>query len=261
MSQIEPGLPNPDSTAALARIRVVLCDTQEPGNIGAAARAMKTMGLSDLHLVRPKQFPHGLAHRLAVSAADLLERAVVHRDLTDAVAGCHGVFGVSARQRAIPVPLMSPRDLGPTALAAAGQAAIALVFGGEEAGLSNADLELCSTLVQIPSDPACRSLNLASAVQLIAYELRLASLGSGHGGTGVRTGAPIEDFERLLGALDAALLACGYYGNKNQALALVKLRRILQRAHLDRSELQMLHGVIRQLSLGASARDQDTDSR
>jgi TrmH family RNA methyltransferase len=237
---------------APSRIRIVLCDTQEPANIGAAARAMKTMGLSRLVLVRPKQFPHGMATRLAVSASDVLERAFVCSTLAEAVAGCHAVFGVSARQRRVPVRVLDPREMAPIALSRAAAAEIAIVFGGEEAGLSNDDLLLCDTLVQIPSDPDCRSLNLAAAVQLLAWELRKSLLEATRPARSPRESAPVEAFEELLVALDAALQSAGYFGNKNRDLALEQLRRILQRAELGRSDIRMLRGVVRQLQAGRS---------
>lgn len=253
-----PNAPVPGvvSTAAepLARVRIVLVDTLEPANIGAAARAMKTMGLTRLTLVRPAQFPHGSACRLALSANDILDRAEVAATLKAAVAGCDQVYGVSARQRHIPLPPLLPREFATRALAAAAAADIAVVFGGEEAGLSNVDLMLCAELVQIPSDPHCRSLNLAAAVQLIAYELRLAWLDGDTRPRPPRTGAPIEAFEGLLAALDQALDDAGYYANKNRALANEKLRRMLQRATFDRGEIQMLRGVIAQLHAGTQRR-------
>ena len=232
---------------ALSRIRIVLCDTLEPANIGAVARAMKTMGLARLTLVRPKQFPHGMAVRLAVSANNLLDSAVVVAELADAVAGCHAVYGVSARQRKIPVRVLSPREMAAPAVATAGAADIAVVFGGEEAGLSNVDLLLCDTLIQIPSDPQCRSLNLAASVQLIAYELRMALLAYTAPARAPRSDAPIQTFEDLMAALDGLLLGSGYYGNKNRELTLEKLRRILQRADLGQDDIRMLRGVIAQL--------------
>jgi tRNA (cytidine32/uridine32-2'-O)-methyltransferase len=241
---------SPIENSALTRIRIVLCDTLEPANIGAAARAMKTMGLSRLVLVRPQQFPHGSANRLAVSAGDVLDRALVCVTLADAVAGCHAVFGVSARQRRIPLRSLDPRQLAPIALAVAVEHDIAIVFGGEEAGLSNDDLLLCDTLVQIPSDPGCRSLNLAAAVQLLAWELRMAHLATSAALRSPRERAPVETFEDLLVALDATLQGAGYYANKNRELALEQLRRILQRAELGRADIQMLRGVLRQLQAG-----------
>lgn len=232
---------------ALSRIRIVLCDTLEPANIGAAARALKTMGLSRLLLVRPQQFPHGSANRLALSANDVLDRTLICATLAQAVAGCHAVFGVSARQRKIPLRAVDPRELAPIALSVAATEDIAIVFGGEEAGLSNDDLLCCDTLVQIPSDPDCRSLNLAAAVQLVCYELRMAWLAASTPPRGVRKGAPIEAFEELLAALDAALLGAGYYANKNRPRAQEQLRRILQRADLGRADIQMLRGMVRRL--------------
>lgn len=240
----------PASHDALSRIRIVLCDTLEPANIGAAARAMKTMGLLRLTLVRPKQFPHGMAVRLAVSANNLLDSAVVVTELAAAVAGCHAVYGVSARQRKVPVRALWPREMAAPALATAQAADIAVVFGGEEAGLDNDDLLLCDTLVQIPSDPECRSLNLAASVQLIAYELRMALLADIAPARAPRSDAPIQTFEDLMAALDGLLLGAGYYANKNRELTLEKLRRIAQRADLGQGDIRMLRGVIAQLLAG-----------
>lgn len=234
--------------AALARVRIVLVDTQEPANIGAAARALKTMGLSRLELVRPAHFPHGSASKLALAAIDVLDRTRVSASLHAAIADCHAVYAVSARQRRIPLAVLTPRALAPVALAQAGLGDVAIVFGGEEAGLSNADIALCSALVQIPSDPDCRSLNLAAAVQLLSYELRLAVLEQGARAPTPRPSAPMQEFEGLLSALDQALAAAGYYANKNPSLALEQLRRMLQRFQLRRADIKMLRGVIAQLT-------------
>ena len=227
----------------LPQARIVLCDTLEPGNIGAVARAMKTMGLADLRLVRPQQYPHGSANRLAVSARDVLERAQVEPDLATAIAGCTAVYGVSARQRRIPLRRLWPREAAREVLAVAGD--VALVFGGEEAGLGNADLSLCGARIEIPSDPACRSLNLAAAVQLVCYELRLAALDARRPATVEY--APTAAFDEMLGALDETLQQAGWYANKNRALALEKLRRLLQRARPDRGEVHLLRGAIERL--------------
>ncbi len=238
------------SAESLARIRVVLVDTLEPGNIGSAARAMKTMGLTQLALVRPARFPHEMARRMAVSAADVLEHASVHSELKTALADCHAVYGVSARQRQLAVPMGFPRQIAAPALAAGAHGTVAFVFGGEEAGLNNADLELCATLVQIPSHPHCRSLNLAAAVQLVAYELRLASLGEDWLAPTIKEAAPLEQFDGLIGALDVALADASFYANKNRELAVARLRRIFQRAELNSEEIKMLRGAISRLSRG-----------
>lgn len=227
----------------LPRVRIVLCDTLEPGNIGAAARAMKTMGLADLRLVRPQQFPHGSANRLAVSAGDVLERAQVSPGLAAAIAGCAAVYGVSARQRRIPLRRVWPREAAREVLAVDGE--VALVFGGEEAGLANEDLALCGARIEIPSDPGCRSLNLAAAVQLVCYELRLAALDARR--PAAVEYAPTEAFEQMIAALDQTLDQSGWYANKNRTLALDRLRRLLQRARPDRAEVQLLRGAIERM--------------
>src|SRR5689334_2779231 len=157
----------------LSRVRIVLVEPQHPGNIGAAARAMKTMGLQDLALVRPEKFPHKDATDMAVGAADLLERAQVFSNLRTAVAECSYVVGSSARLRSLPHNTTTPRELAPR-LAREIEGRIALLFGPERVGLSNADFELCHALVTVPADPEFRVLNLAAAVQILCYELRLA---------------------------------------------------------------------------------------
>ncbi len=228
----------------LAHIRVVLCDTRHPGNIGAVARAMKTMGLGDLRLVRPARFPHGDASRMAVGAIDVIDRARVELDLADAIAGCTRVYGTGSRPRKLALRTISPRAMA--ADIADGQAPVALVFGGEEAGLGNADLELCTARVEIPADPAFASLNLAAAVQVLCYECRIAALAGTH--PPPTPPAPREAFEHLITAFDGALAASGYYDNKNPRLAIDSLRRLLQRAAPSRAELQMLRGMLARLA-------------
>ena len=163
----------------LSRIRIVLVGTQHPGNIGSAARAIKTMGLSRLVLVAPERFPDREADALAAGARDVLEAATLHDTLADAVADCGLVLGCTARSRRVPLPEQVPRDAAATALAeAAGGTEVALVFGRERTGLENDELQLCHGAVHIPSDPDYGSLNLAAAVQVLAYELRMGWLAS-----------------------------------------------------------------------------------
>lgn len=228
----------------LSRVRIVLCDASEPANIGAAARAMRTMGLSDLRLVRPRAFPHANASRLAANAITVLDTARVHADLASAVGGCAAMYGVSARERRVPLRRLWPREATRELLAVDGD--LALVFGGEDAGLSNEDLALCSARIEIPSDPGCRSLNLAASVQLLAWELRHAALDATRPAPSPQA-APAA-FEALVAALDTALLEAGFYANKNRGLAIGKLRRLLQRARPDRAELQLLRGAIARLA-------------
>lgn len=235
---------SPSLAVDLARVRIVLCDASEPANIGAAARAMRTMGLADLRLVRPRAFPHASASRLAANVIEVLDGARVYGRLADALDGCAAAFGVSARERRVPLRRLWPREAARELLAVGGE--LALVFGGEDAGLSNDDLDRCSARIEIPSDPACRSLNLAASVQLLCWELRLAALDAARPAPAPQ--ASPAQFEALVAALDAALLDAGFYANKNRELALAKLRRLLQRARPDRGELQLLRGMIARLA-------------
>lgn len=161
----------------LHNIRVVLVNTSHPGNIGGAARAMKNMGLSRLYLVDPEDFPSGEANARASGANDVLDAAIVVDTLEEALTGCSLVLGTSARDRRIPWPLLDPRECATTSLAQVEQGGeVALVFGREYAGLTNEELQRCHYHVHIPSDPAFGSLNLAAAVQVLVYEVRMAWL-------------------------------------------------------------------------------------
>lgn len=242
--RIDPVLPDPKPSMSLSRIRIVLCDTRHPGNIGAVARAMKTMGMCDLRLVRPARFPHGDASRLAVGAIDVIDRARVELDLADAIAGCAQVYGTGSRARKLAVRTLTPRAMA--AEIASISAPLALVFGGEEAGLANADLELCTARVEIPADRSFASLNLAAAVQVLCYECRIAAIAPAP--THAPPPAPREAFEHLITAFDLALAESGYYDNKNPRLAIDALRRLLQRARPSKAELQMLRGMLGRLA-------------
>lgn len=234
----------------LDQVRVVLVAPAEPGNIGACARAMKTMGLRQLHLVSPRHYPHADASRMAVSAWDVLDAAVVQPTLTAALAGCVARLGVSARQRRIPLPVSDPRSAALAVLASASTGPVALVFGNEDAGLSNEDLAQCEALVQIPSAAECRSLNLAAAVQVIAFELRIAALDARPAPL-PRVGAPREVYQQLFAQLQIELDAAGYFANKNPALAMETLQRMLLRGQWSRAEVAMFRGVIARLAARA----------
>ena len=163
----------------LDKIRVVLVNTSHPGNIGGAARAMKNMGLKSLVLVDPIKYPHPDANSRAAGADDILESAKVVATLEQALEGCSVVLGTSARDRRIPWPLLDPREAAGTCLQmwqADQEAGIALVFGRESAGLTNAELQRCQYHIHIPADPEFSSLNLAAAVQVLSYEVRMAWL-------------------------------------------------------------------------------------
>ncbi|MFT5175946.1 MAG: TrmH family RNA methyltransferase, partial [Gammaproteobacteria bacterium] len=165
-----------DGIVQLGCVRVVLVGTTHPGNIGAAARAMKTMGLNELVLVRPRHFPHADATARASGADDLLTTARVVDTLAEAVESCPYVVGTSARPRHLRWPEVDAREFATTVTAQHATAAVAVVFGRENSGLSNEELDCCQAVLRLPANPAYSSLNLAAAVQLVAYELRMAAV-------------------------------------------------------------------------------------
>ena len=243
----------PDSVAA-PDIRIVLVGTQHPGNIGSAARAMKTMGLSRLVLVAPEKAPDRDTQAMAAGADDLVEAAPVFASLAEAVADCRWVLGCTARSRRIQLEPMHPRDAALRAVAAAASGPVALVFGRERTGLDNEELQLCHGAVHIPSDPAFSSLNLAAAVQVLAYELRCAMLGApvgGDAGAGEpRTPPPGEgaashaELEGLFAQLAETLDQIDFHKGRAPESAMRKLRRLYLRANLDSAEVRLLRGVL-----------------
>ncbi|MCJ0825985.1 RNA methyltransferase [Luteimonas sp. 50] len=233
-----------------ARIRVVLVGTQHPGNIGSAARAMKTMGLSRLALVAPERYPHADADALAAGADDVLAAASLHETLAAAVADCRLVLGCTARSRRIALPEQSPREAAARALAEAGRGAeVALVFGRERTGLDNDELQLCHGAVHIPANPDYSSLNLAAAVQVLAYELRMAWLQPGavvESPAPAAAGEPAShaQLEGLFAQLAETLEAIDFHKGRAPQSALRKLRRLFLRSGLDAREVRLLRGVL-----------------
>jgi len=241
------GDPPAPAHPAASQLRIVLVGTQHPGNIGSAARAMKTMGLSKLVLVAPEKAPDRDTHAMAAGADDLVEAAPVFATLAEAVADCRWVLGCTARSRRIQLEQLHPRDAAARAVLAAAGGPVALVFGRERTGLDNEELQLCHAAVHIPSDPAFSSLNLAAAVQVLSYELRCALLGEAGGG---RTLPPGEDvashaeLEGLFGQLAEALDQIDFHKGRAPASAMRKLRRLYLRANLDSAEVRLLRGVL-----------------
>ena len=240
-------------TTPIDNLRIVLVGTQHPGNIGSAARAMKTMGLSALHLVAPERFPDPEANTLAAGADDVLAAAPVHADLDAALAGCHFVLGTSARRRHVPLPEMSPREAARALFEAAGRGPVALQFGRERTGLENEELQRCHASVGIPTDPGFSSLNLAAAVQVLAYELRLAALDAAAGG--LASGRPMppveaeppataDELERYFTHLDQALHEIDFHKGKPPEMVMQRLRRLYLRAGLDAREVKILRGIL-----------------
>ena len=235
-----------------SNLRIVLVGTQHPGNIGAAARAMKTMGLHQLVLVAPEKPPDRDTQAMAAGADDLVADAPVFATLAEAVADCHWVLGATARHRRIQLEPLHPREAAERAVKAAATAPVALVFGRERTGLDNDELQLCHAAVHIPSDPAFSSLNLAAAVQVLAYEVRCALLFDAEA-TAVappRTPPPGEgaathaELEGLFGQLAETLDQIDFHKGRAPDSAMRKLRRLYLRANLDSAEVRLLRGVL-----------------
>lgn len=228
--------------------RIVLVGTQHPGNIGSAARAMKTMGLHDLALVAPERFPDPEAFALSAGASDVLDEASVHATLGEALADCRLVIATTARQRSVPMPELSPREAAARLLEAAVDGPVALVFGRERTGLENEELQLCHAAVCIPANPAYSSLNLAQAVQVLCYEWRMARLASQP-----RPAQPREDdeppathaeLEGFFAHLGGFMDEIDFHKGKDPAVVTQRLRRLFLRAGPDSRELRILRGLL-----------------
>ncbi len=231
----------------LARVRIVLINTTHPGNIGAAARAMKVMGLSSLHLVTPKIFPHAEATARASGADDLLQNAQVHESLDSALAGCPLVLGTSARLRSLPMPMLDARRASEQALEESAAHEVAILFGRERYGLINEEMQRCQYLVNIPSNPAYSSLNLAQAVQIIGYELRVAAIGGAGLSVPPADWEPVDDsqMEGLFGHLEQTLLDIRFLNPKQPKRLMMRLRRLFNRARPDQNEINILRGILK----------------
>ncbi len=226
-------------------IRVVLVGTTHPGNIGAVARAMKNMGLKDLYLVNPKVFPHEDATARASGASDILERARVVDSLDKALVGCVYVAGASARSRTINWPSMGPRDCAERMIREAANGDVACVFGPEKSGLQNDDLDLCHTLLTIPTDPGFSSLNLAMAVQVFAYEVRVAGmLDEGPVFDVESPPATSDEMELFYEHLENVLRDIRFLDPDNPRHLMRRMRRLFIRARPDKNEVNILRGIL-----------------
>lgn len=250
-------------------VRIVLVETSHPGNIGASARAMKTMGLDELVLVAPRDFPSAEATARASGADDVLARAHIVDSLGDAIADCGFVAGASARPRRLSWPVADPRRSAAALLDHAPHTPVAMVFGPEHSGLTNEDLGRCNQVVHIPANPAYSSLNVAMAVQVLCYELRVAGLdrreavddapgerGKARAGAAPgleereappATAAELEGFYRHL---ESALSTAGFLNPERPRQLKLRLRRIFQRSGLDRNEINILRGALTALQDG-----------
>ncbi len=236
----------PPALESLHRVRVILCATSHPGNIGAAARAMKTMGLTRLVLVNPKIFPDPQAEAMASGADDVLANARLCSSLTEALQGVVLALAMTARRRELATAPMWVRDGALELAGMAAQGEVALVFGNETSGLSNEELAQCGCWAMIPADPDFSSLNLAAAVQVMCYELRMALLGTQPVPMIADVGqlATHDEVEGVLSHFEQTAVDSGFLDVASPGRLMLRLRRLFARARLEREEVNILRGFL-----------------
>ena len=229
-------------------LTIILVEPQHPGNIGASARAMKNMGFSDLRLVSPKRFPDPQADWRAAGAIDLLEDSDIYLTLRKAIADCQLVIGTSARVRNIPRPSIFAKELPGLISRQPRDLKVAILFGREDSGLTNEELELCHYHLQIPSDQGYPVLNLAMALQIVVYELFIFASGKlKKEQEWDRAIASSDKVELMLEHLEKVLFESKFFDRENPGKALVRLRRMFMRIQLDETEVQMVRGILKHL--------------
>lgn len=228
----------------LENVRIILVNTSHTGNIGSAARAMKTMGLSQLVLVDPVEAPDGKASALAAGAGDVLANAKTVATLEEAIEGCGLVVGTSARSRTLPWPMLEPRECGEKMISEVANYPVALVFGRENNGLSNEELQLCHYHVCIPANPEYSSLNLAAAVQTLCYDVRMAYLNKTRIPETEEEYPLVDDIERFYSHLEETLKSTNFIVDKHPGMVMTKLRRLFNRARPEAAELNILRGIL-----------------
>jgi tRNA/rRNA methyltransferase len=228
----------------LAHIRIVLSHTTHPGNIGAAARAMKTMGLSRLVLVNAKHFPDPQATAMASGADDVLDRATVCDSLDQALQGTRFAIAMTARRRDISHLAVDVRDAAVEMVREAAQGDVALVFGTEMSGLSNEDVLKCQRMAHIDANPEYSSLNLAAAVQVMTYELRQAAMGGFKKEVERFDAAAFDDIEAFYAHLEERLITSGFLDPQQPKRLMERLRRLFGRARLEKEEVNILRGIL-----------------
>ena len=251
---------NQESTGGFgSQIRIVLVETSHSGNIGAVARAMKNMGLAHLCLVNPASFPDEASYARSAGASDVLDNAMVVSSLDEAISDCVCVMGTSARGRKVPWPVIAPPDAAAKAAEQSSAGPVALVFGRENHGLSNDELQRCHFHIHIPSNPDYSSLNLSMAVQVICYELRMHFLrgiegeeqspylkpmvAPGDPGWDVPP-APVHDVESFFDHLEQVLVDVEFHRRDKPRQLMTRLRRLFQRAQMDQMEINILRGIL-----------------
>lgn len=232
----------------LNNIRIVLSHASHPGNIGAAARSMKTMGFGRLYLVNPKSFPDPAADARASGALDVLGNAVVCATLDEALAGTVLAAGVTARRRDLSHEMLASREAASRLGSLALQGEVALVFGTEMSGLANAELDKCQLLVTIPANPEYSSLNLAAAVQILVYELRLAVLDAADVVAAKPMAlASLDEIERFYQHLERTMINTGFLNPASPKRLMPRLRRLFSRTRLEKEEVNILRGILKSM--------------
>jgi len=231
--------------AALERVRVVLCETSHPGNIGAAARAMKTMGLSRLVLVKPKHFPHADAEAFASGALDVLRAAVVRDSLEEALAGTVLAVASTSRHRDLTHEVVDCREACKRMVQVASHDEVALVFGPERTGLTVRDVSRCQLIAVIPANPDYASLNLAQAVQVFGYELRMSAGGMAPPVPQSSEPATHDEVEGLYRHLEEVFHASGFLDPLEPKRLMQRMRRLFARSRLEKEEVNILRGFLR----------------
>lgn len=227
----------------LENIRIVLSRPSHPGNIGATARAMKTMGLNKLYLVKPRKFPHADAHAMSAGCPDVLDSAQVCDTLPQALQGCGLVIGMTARRREISHPVVFPREAAQLVLESEQQ--VALVFGNETSGMSNEELILCQRLAHIPANPEYSSLNLAAAVQIMTYELRMAAETPLIAAGKPQKMATHDEIEGFYAHLQQTLIEIEFLNPAMPGRLMSRLRRLFTRAGFQQEEINILRGILK----------------
>ncbi|OWO81999.1 tRNA (cytosine(32)/uridine(32)-2'-O)-methyltransferase TrmJ [Photorhabdus luminescens] len=231
----------------LENIRIILVETSHTGNMGSTARAMKTMGLTNLYLVNPLVQPDSHAIALSAGASDVIGNATVVDSLDKALAGCGLVIGTSARSRTLSWPMVEPRECGERSVQEAEYASVAIVFGRERVGLTNEELQKCHYHLNIPTNPEYGSLNLAMAVQLVSYEIRMAYLARQDKNEQKtdETEYPLaDDMERFYHHLESVLNDSGFIRKAHPGQIMNRLRRLFTRARPEAQELNILRGIL-----------------
>lgn len=235
--------------SSLDNVRVVLSHTTHPGNIGSSARAMKTMGLSSLYLVNPKSFPDSEANALATNAQDILDKAVVCSELDLALQDCVLAVAMTARTRELTNPILDARQVTKKLIEVATQSPVALVFGTESSGLTTSEVNKCQLTVYIPANPIYASLNLAAAVQIMCYELYMATITTGNQSLRSQPQqlASLKEIELFFQYLEQILISSKFLDPKQPKRLMPRIRRLFSRTTLEKEEINLLRGMIRAL--------------